>query len=183
MPRFALLLFERRALHDAFAQHAQAFAEAVDFRRLVRVGLSGGIARELASWMEWTSGGWIARAGDFSRQYDPFSFGSWIGFGRGAQQRCGVRVFGVGVEFLAAGLFDDSPEIHHRDLVRKMFDDREVVGDEQVRDVSLALEIGEQVENLALDRNVERADGFVADDEIGAERQSAGDSDSLALST
>ena len=43
------------------------------------------------------------------------------------------------------------------------------------------LEIVEQVQDLRLDRDVERADRFVADDEVGVERERAGDADALAL--
>ena len=39
----------------------------------------------------------------------------------------------------------------------------------------------EQVQDLALDRDVERRHGLVADDEVRVERQRAGDADALAL--
>ena len=71
------------------------------------------------------------------------------------------------VKLSIARLLDDSAEIHHRDLIGKMLDDREIVRDEQVGDFALDLEILQQIEDLRLDRDVQRADGFVADDEIG----------------
>ena len=57
----------------------------------------------------------------------------------------------------ARRLLDDPAEVHHRDVVGEMLDDRQVVRDEQVRDVPLLLQIIEQIEDLRLDRNVQRA--------------------------
>src|SRR5258706_4862338 len=62
-----------------------------------------------------------------------------------------------------------------------MLDDGEVVRDEEVGDLSLALEVVKQVEDLRLDGDVQSADGLVADDEIRGERERAGDADALAL--
>ena len=64
---------------------------------------------------------------------------------------------------------DDVP--HHRQVVR----------DEQVRQVELVLEVLEQVEDLGLDRHVERRHRLVADDQLRAERERPGDADALAL--
>src|SRR3712207_7733583 len=49
------------------------------------------------------------------------------------------------------------------------------------RSVPLPLEVVQQVEDLALDRHVQRADRLVAHDEVGVERQGAGDPDPLPL--
>ena len=57
----------------------------------------------------------------------------------------------------------------------------EVVGDEQVGEAELALQVLQQVEDLRLDRHVERRDRLVADDELRLERERAGDADALAL--
>ena len=62
-----------------------------------------------------------------------------------------------------------------------MPDDREVVRDEQVREVELLLQLLEQVDDLRLDRDVERGDRLVRDDEVGVERERAGEPDPLAL--
>ena len=45
----------------------------------------------------------------------------------------------------------------------------------------LALELCEQVDDLRLDRDVERRDGLVGDDELGLQRDGARDADALAL--
>ena len=46
---------------------------------------------------------------------------------------------------------------------------------------SLARRSCEQVEDLRLDRDVERGDGLVGDDELRLQRERAGDPDALAL--
>ena len=62
-----------------------------------------------------------------------------------------------------------------------MLDDAHVVGHEDVGQPELALEVLEQVEDLRLDRHVERGHGLVAHDELGLEDERAGDPDPLAL--
>ena len=62
-----------------------------------------------------------------------------------------------------------------------MADHRQVVGDEDVGDLQLLLQLVEQVEHLRLHRQVERGDRLVADDDVGVQCQRAGDADALAL--
>jgi hypothetical protein len=72
-------------------------------------------------------------------------------------------------------------EIHHGDAVGDVLDHAQVVGDENIREVELLLEVFEQVQNLCLDAHVQCADRFVADDNFGVDRECAGDADPLAL--
>ena len=78
-------------------------------------------------------------------------------------------------------MLDDAAEIHHRDAVADVLDHREIVRDEQVGELPLALQVLQQVDDLRLDRDVERRHRLVADDQLGPERQRAGDADALAL--
>ncbi len=64
-----------------------------------------------------------------------------------------------------------------------MANDAEVVGDEDVRQRELVLQIVEQVDDLGLDRDVERRDRLVGDDQARIERERARDADALALTT
>ena len=57
----------------------------------------------------------------------------------------------------------------------------EIVRDEQIGEAELVLQVLQQVDHLRLDRHVERRDRLVADDQLGLERQRAGDADALAL--
>ncbi len=62
-----------------------------------------------------------------------------------------------------------------------MFDDGEVVADEQIREAELRLELRKQVENSRLDGDVERRDGFVADENLRFDGECTCDGDPLAL--
>ena len=59
--------------------------------------------------------------------------------------------------------------------------DREVVRDEQVGEAELALQVGEELQDLVLHQHVERRHRFVEDDDVGLERKRAGDGDALTL--
>ena len=75
----------------------------------------------------------------------------------------------------------DLAEVHHGDAVGDVSDDREVVRDEEVREPELVLELDEQVDDLRLDRDVERGDRLVEDQHLRVQRERAGDADPLAL--
>ena len=62
-----------------------------------------------------------------------------------------------------------------------MADDVQVVRDEDVRQVEVALQVLQEVEDLRLHRHVERRNRLVADDELRVDRESARDADALAL--
>ena len=81
----------------------------------------------------------------------------------------------------ARPLLDDLAAIHDGDAVGEMRDDRDVVRDEQVGDAELVAQVGEQVDDRGLHRDVERRDRLVAHDEarVGGER--ARDADALLL--
>ena len=55
------------------------------------------------------------------------------------------------------------------------------MGDKQVRQPELPLEILQHIDHLGLNGHVQGGDGLVADDELGIDRQGAGDADALAL--
>ena len=55
------------------------------------------------------------------------------------------------------------------------------MGDEQVRQAQVSPQVEQQVQDLRLDGDVERRDRFVADDELGTQRQCTRDPDALTL--
>jgi hypothetical protein len=57
------------------------------------------------------------------------------------------------------------------------------VGDEDVGEVELVLDFVEEVEHLGLDADVEGRHRFIEHDDLGSERERAGDTNSLALSS
>jgi hypothetical protein len=81
---------------------------------------------------------------------------------------------------LVGGL-DQLAQVHHRHPVADVLDHRQVVGDEQVRQPEAPLQVLQQVDHLRLDRDVERRDRLVADDQLRIDRQRARDADALAL--
>src|SRR5215472_18947696 len=66
--------------------------------------------------------------------------------------------------------------------MRHMLNDGEIVTDEEEREAELSLQILQQVDDLRLDRNIERGDRLVAHDEIGLSRERARNGDALTLS-
>ena len=61
------------------------------------------------------------------------------------------------------------------------FDDGEVVANEDERQTPIALQVEKQIQNLRLNRNVERRDGFVANQQVRTGDQGAGNVQTLPL--
>ena len=55
-----------------------------------------------------------------------------------------------------------------------MAHDQQIVGDEQIGQAEFFLQLGEHVDDLRLDRHVQRGDRLVADDELGVHSQCTG---------
>ena len=87
---------------------------------------------------------------------------------------------GRGVEVGGGGVLDDLAGVHHGDSVAHPGDDAEVVGDQQHGDVEALLKVGEQVEDLRLDRHVEGGRRLVGDEQLRLACQGHGDEDALA---
>ena len=83
---------------------------------------------------------------------------------------------------VAAGAHLDHPaEVHHGNPLAKVGDHADVVGDQNEGLPRLLLERLHQVEDLRLDRHVERGDRLVGNDQLRVERECARDPDSLPL--
>ncbi|GAA0007739.1 hypothetical protein BRDID11002_77450 [Bradyrhizobium diazoefficiens] len=61
-----------------------------------------------------------------------------------------------------------------------MGDHGEVVRDEEIGEAVLALQVDQQIDHLRLDRDVERGDRLVADDQARPQRERPCDADALA---
>jgi len=59
----------------------------------------------------------------------------------GSKQGLRIGVAGIGEQLGLVGDLDDTPEIHHSHAVADMGDDGEVMRDEEIREVVLALQI------------------------------------------
>jgi hypothetical protein len=130
--------------------------------------------------MEAAAGRRTIEARDFAGQDDPAA-SAGAGVEGGGKERDRVRVRRVGIHFLHAAHFNDSAEVHDRDLISDVPDDGQIVRDEQIGDAELTLQTGQKVDHLGLDRDVERAHWFIANDQIRADSDRPGDPDPLAL--
>ena len=81
------------------------------------------------------------------------------------------------------GLLGLLPAVHHDDAVGAPGDDAHVVGDEEQAHVELGTEAIDDVQDLGLDRHVERRRGLVGDQELGPTDESHGDDHTLAQTT
>lgn len=77
----------------------------------------------------------------------------------------GVLVLGAFDHALAHAGFDDRAVTHDGDTIAQGANNREIMADEEVRKPERRSKIGHEVDDLGLHGHVERAGGFVADDE------------------
>ena len=82
--------------------------------------------------------------------------------GHTREQRPRVRVRGVIEHVLARAVLNDLSGVHDRDPVRHVRDDAEVVRYEDDRQMSLLLELVDELEDLSLNRHIERGRRLVA---------------------
>ncbi len=111
-----------------------------------------------------TSGRRISAARDLALEHDPLP-SELVEPRYGRQQRLRVRMVRSGENVLGRPDLHHPPEIQHGDPVGEVVHDAEVVADEQIRDVLVALEVREQVEDRRLDRDVQRRGRLVAHDD------------------
>jgi hypothetical protein len=78
-------------------------------------------------------------------------------------------------------LLDDAAAVHDREALAHVRDHREIVGHEQVGEAARGAQLGEQVQDLRLDRHIERAGRLVEQQHRGLLRQCAGDGDPLGF--
>src|SRR5262249_15518303 len=92
-----------------------------------------------------------------------------------------IGVIGLAKELLGGRALDDAAEVHDQDPFSDVLDHAEVVADEEIGETELLPQRHEQVDDLRLDRDVERRHRLVADHELRANRERAGDAETLAL--
>src|SRR5258708_34445579 len=77
--------------------------------------------------------------------------------------------------------FDDAPFLHDDNGVANLRRNAQIMGDEQDTDLGYCTDILEQIENLSLNRNIERRHGLIGHQEIRTEGQSTGNAYALSL--
>ncbi len=128
-----------------------------------------------------TAGRRMDRGRHIAGQHDALALGIRVHFRYGGYERLGVGMLRLADEGLGFGQFHDFAEVHDHHAAADVLDHGEIVRNEQIGDAALLLEVAQQVDDLRLHGDVERADGFVADDEFGFHGEGAGDADALAL--
>ena len=73
-----------------------------------------------------------------------------------AEKRLRIGMERTGVELFGGGDLHDAAQIHDRNTIRNIFDHAQVVRDEKVGEGKLALKVAEKIDDLRLDRDVER---------------------------
>src|SRR5689334_16296563 len=97
------------------------------------------------------------------------------------KQVLGVRMLWRGEDLLCPAALDDFPAVHDAHPVGHFPHDAEVVRDEQHGHMEFVLELGEKVEDLRLDGDVERGSGLVGDEQVWLIGQRHGDHHPLPL--
>ena len=87
------------------------------------------------------------------------------------------------IELWPFGKLNNLPQVHHRDPVGDMLHHTKVVGNEEVGQPKLILKLFQQIDDLSLDRDIERRDRLIADHKLGFDRECTGDTNTLALTT
>ena len=101
--------------------------------------------------------------------------------GQRLHQRTGIRMLRLGKELRRRRDFDDLSGVHQSHLVGHAGHHRQVVGDQQQAHAVLALQVGQQVEDLRLNRHVERGGRLVGDQVVGLAGQRHRDHHALFL--
>jgi len=65
-----------------------------------------------------------------------------------------------------ASQFHNLPEIHDHHAMADVFHDRQIVRDKKISHAALLLQVLQQVDDLRLNGNIQRADRFVANDQL-----------------
>ena len=84
-----------------------------------------------------------------------------------ANQSLCVRMLRALVYDVGIREFNDPPQVHDSDAVRNVANRGKVMRNKEVGEVELLLKILHQVHNLGLNRDIQRTDGLVADNEFG----------------
>ncbi len=97
------------------------------------------------------------------------------------QQGLGIGVVGRAKQLLHRRALDHTAQIHDHHAVTQMLDHAQVMADEQIRQAQFVSQVHEQIEDLRLNRHIERRHRFIAHQQLRLHCQRAGDADTLAL--
>jgi len=104
-----------------------------------------------------------------------------VGAGDGLDQGLGVGMAGLRDDRSGGAVLHDLAEIHHEGALAHVANQGEVVGDIEGGETQAVTQLAHQVQDAGADADVEHRDGFVSDQEDGADNQGAGQDDALQL--
>ena len=119
--------------------------------------------------------------GDIALQDDPIATIATIWLWDSRQECLRVRVLWSRKYLGRRPSLDDPPQIHHGDAVAEVFDYAEIMRDKEIGESKFALQFGQQVEHLRLNRYVKRGNRLVENNERRIKDQRAGNPDTLTL--
>ena len=134
-----------------------------------------------AARVEAAAGRRLERARHVAREHDALAAPARVGHRDRREQRVRVGMARAAEELPRSAPLDDPAEVHHRHAVGEVPTTARSCEMKRYVSAELAPAVAQQVQDLRLDRDVERGDRLVADDELRAERERARDADALAL--
>ncbi|OLE25267.1 MAG: hypothetical protein AUI36_32690 [Cyanobacteria bacterium 13_1_40CM_2_61_4] len=144
-----------------------------------------GLNRIWAARVEAAPFGWVNRGRNIALKYNALScgFNVRIGYRNCGNQRLCVGHQRLFVDRLRISYLGKFTEIHYSDAVRNVANRSQVVRDEEVCQILLTLKLFQQIHDLRLNGNVECGDWLISHYKLRIDRQRAGDTNSLALTT
>ncbi len=121
------------------------------------------------------------RIGNFPLQNHALHGDVGIRLGYGGQKRPGIRMHGIGKQRFRFAKLYHPPQIHDQHPVGDMLHNAQRMRNKEIGQVVLLLQILQQIDDLRLDRYVQRRNRFITDDYLGLKNQRPGDADSLPL--
>ncbi len=131
--------------------------------------------------MEVAAGGGIGRIGHIALQHNRLAAVPGVRLGHRGQQRLGVGMLGIREQRFGARVLHQHAHVHDCNAIADVLHHAQVVGDEQVGQAVLFLQVLQEVQNLGLHGHVEGGDRLVEDDQLRIQRQGPGDADALPL--
>ena len=104
-----------------------------------------------------------------------------IGNGDSGNQATGVRMQGVVKQFLRICYFHDIALVDNTDTIGDKADNRQVMGDEEIGNITFLLELLHQIQDLGTDGNVQCGNRLVSNNQLGLHNHCTGNTDSLTL--
>ena len=92
-------------------------------------------------------------------------------------------MFRIGKQGISICDLDNAAEIHHPHPIRDMMHDGKVMGNEQIGQPKIALQVLHDIENLRLNRHIKRGGRLVTHQELWVHSKRACNGNTLTLTT